>query len=75
MSYEVSNAIQMNSGSIYNTPRDYDDRRLLWFLYQSEPIDHSTINMDCNSNLKKLDEWNKLYNKENEIENTPVLWN
>ena len=26
--YEVSNAIQMNSGSVYNTPRDYDDRRL-----------------------------------------------
>ena len=31
------------------------------FFYQSEPIDHSTINMDCNSNLKKSDEWNKLY--------------
>ena len=26
--YEVSNAIQMNSGSVYNTRRDYDDRRL-----------------------------------------------
>ena len=32
----------MNSGSVYNTPRDYDDRRLHQFLYQSEPIDHST---------------------------------
>ena len=25
MSYEVSNAIQMNSGNVQNTPRDYDD--------------------------------------------------
>ena len=42
---------------VYNTPRDYEDRRLhQFFFYQSEPIDQSTINMDCNSNLKKSDE-------------------
>ena len=40
----------MNGGNVYNTPRDYDDIRLHSFLYQSEPIDHSTINPDCNSN-------------------------
>ena len=28
MSYEVSNAIQMNSGNVKNTPRDFDDIRL-----------------------------------------------
>ena len=57
----MSNAIQMNSGNVKNTPRDFDDIRLHSFLYQSGPIDHSTINIDCNSNLKKSDEWNKLY--------------
>ena len=55
-SYEVSNAIQMNSGSVYNTSRDNDDRLLHYFHYQSEPMDHSIINMACNSNLKKSDE-------------------
>ena len=33
-----------------------DDIRLHEFLYQSGPIDHSTLNIDCNSNLKKSDE-------------------
>ena len=55
-SYEVSNAIQMNSGSDNNTSRDYDDRLLHYFNYQSEPMDHNTINMACNSDLKKSDE-------------------
>ena len=57
----MSNAIQMNSGNVKNTPRDFDDIRLHQFLYQSGPIGHSTINIDYNSNLKKSDEWNKLY--------------
>ena len=30
-------------------------------FYFFGPIDQSTINTDCNSNLKKSDEWNKLY--------------
>ena len=34
---------------------------ILKFLYQSGPIDHSTINIICNSNLKKSGEWNKLH--------------
>ena len=48
---------------IHNTPRDSDGIRfaLICILYQSEPIDHSTINIDCNSNLKKSDKWKKLY--------------
>ena len=31
------------------------------FIYQSGPVDHSTLNIGCNSNLKKSDEWKKLY--------------
>ena len=46
----------MNSGNVYNTPRDYDDVRLHFFVYLSGPVDQSTINIDCNSNLKKSDE-------------------
>ena len=46
----------MNSGNVYNTPRDYDEIHLHEFLNQSEPIDHSTINIVCISNLKKSDE-------------------
>ena len=43
----MSNAIQMNSGNVKNTPRDFDDIRLIALItYQSVPIDHSTINMD-----------------------------
>ena len=41
--------------------RGYDDIRLHLFLYWSGLSDHSTINIDCNSNLKKSNEWNKLY--------------
>ena len=52
----MSNAIQMNSGNVKNTHRDYDDIRLHEFLYQNEPVDHSTLNIDCNSNLEKSDE-------------------
>ena len=55
-SYEVSYAIQMNSRNVYNTPRDYEDIRFDGFLYQTGPIDHSTLNIDCNSNLKKSDD-------------------
>ena len=47
----------MNSGNVKNIPRDYDDICLHLFLSrQIGPIDHSTINIDCNSNLKKSDE-------------------
>ena len=46
----------MNSGNVYNTPRDYDDVRLHVFVYLRGPVDQSTINIDCNSNLKKSDE-------------------
>ena len=52
----MSNAIQMNSGNVKNSLRDFDDIRLHLFLYQSGPVDHSAINIDCNSNLKKSDE-------------------
>ena len=36
------------------------------FLYQSGPIDHSTLKIDCNSILKKSDEWKKLYTNKTE---------
>ena len=51
-----------------------DDVRLHEFLYQSGPIDYSTLNIDCNSNLKKSDEWKSSY-KQNEMENNTVLGN
>ena len=39
----------MNSGNVENTPRDYDDMCLHYFVYSSGLIDHSTVNIDFKS--------------------------
>ena len=49
-------SIKVNSGKVKNTLRDFDDILLHQFLYQSGSVDHNTINIDYNSNLKKSDE-------------------
>ena len=68
----MSNAVQMNSGNVSNTARDYDDIRLHDFLYQSGPIVHSTLNIDCKKKFEEIRGVKKALYKQNEIENNTV---
>ena len=44
------------------------------FFIKVDQFDHSTINIDCRSNLKKSDERNKLYTSKTKKENNTVLF-